>query len=69
MGKLLDREIIQDNIQIIQNYHEETKHHYHKYANALGHMDWDTQPDSISSIYWRRFDPLVASTPRSYSCL
>ena len=42
---MIDKEIIQDNIQIIQNYHEETKHHYHRYANAPGFMDWDTQPD------------------------
>ena len=42
---MIDKEIIQDNIQIIQNYHEETKHQYHRYANAPGFMDWDTQPD------------------------
>jgi len=26
-------------------YHERTKHHPHRYARALGYMDWDTQPD------------------------
>jgi len=36
---------IKDDIQIIKTYHEETKHHYYKFANALGYMDWDTQPD------------------------
>jgi len=26
-------------------YHERTKHHVHRYAAALGYMDWATQPD------------------------
>lgn len=26
-------------------YHERTKHHYFRYAAALGYMDWDTQPN------------------------
>ena len=37
-------------------YHERTKHHYHRFAKSLGHMDWATQPDPF-----RRYDgaPLV----------
>ncbi|MEK7199766.1 MAG: SagB/ThcOx family dehydrogenase [Bacteroidota bacterium] len=42
---MIDKEIIKDNIQIIKTYHEQTKHHYYRYANALGYMDWDSQPD------------------------
>ncbi|AZG37328.1 SagB/ThcOx family dehydrogenase [Shewanella psychromarinicola] len=26
-------------------YHERSKHHFHRYAAALGYMDWATQPD------------------------
>ncbi len=26
-------------------YHEETKHHFQRYARALGYMDWANQPD------------------------
>jgi SagB-type dehydrogenase family enzyme len=26
-------------------YHERTKHHFHRYAAALGYIDWATQPD------------------------
>ena len=26
-------------------YHERTKHHFHRYAAALGYLDWATQPD------------------------
>ena len=55
---MIDKEIIQDNIQIIQNYHEETKHHYHRYANALGFMDWDTQPDPFRRFIGADLIPL-----------
>lgn len=27
------------------HYHEETKHHYYRFARSLGYMDWDTQPN------------------------
>jgi len=37
--------LAKDNIQIIKNYHQETKHHHYKSANALGYMDWKNQPD------------------------
>ena len=26
-------------------YHEATKHHFHRYARALGYLDWDNQPN------------------------
>ena len=32
-------------IQTVKTYHEETKHHLHRYANALGYLDWNNQPD------------------------
>ena len=31
--------------QGIIRYHEETKHHYDRYARSSGHMDWDNQPN------------------------
>jgi SagB-type dehydrogenase family enzyme len=31
--------------QEIIRYHEETKHHYDRYARSSGHMDWDNQPN------------------------
>src|ERR1700687_115332 len=42
--------------QVVVAYHERTKHHYHRYAVALGYMDWAKQPDPF-----RRYDgaPLV----------
>jgi len=30
--------------QAIVRYHEETKHHYHRYARSAGTMDWENQP-------------------------
>jgi SagB-type dehydrogenase family enzyme len=42
--------------QVVVAYHERTKHHFHRYAAALGYMDWAQQPDPF-----RRYDgaPLV----------
>ncbi len=31
--------------QIAVEYHERTKHHFQRYARALGYLDWATQPD------------------------
>lgn len=28
-----------------KTYHEETKHHFHRYARSLGYMDWKNQPN------------------------
>ena len=35
----------------VRRYHEETKHHFYRYARALGYMDWANQPDPF-----RRFE-------------
>ncbi len=32
-------------IQMTIQYHEETKHHFHRYARSLEYLDWDTQPN------------------------
>jgi SagB-type dehydrogenase family enzyme len=31
--------------EVVIAYHERTKHHFHRFATALGYMDWATQPD------------------------
>src|SRR6266852_7080238 len=45
-----------DPLQAVMKYHEETKHHFFRYARALGYMDWANQPDPF-----RRYEgaPLV----------
>jgi SagB-type dehydrogenase family enzyme len=37
--------------EIMIDYHEQTKHHYHRFARSLGYLDWDTQPNPF-----RRFE-------------
>jgi len=27
------------------HYHEQTKHHFHRYARSLGFLDWASQPN------------------------
>ena len=29
---------------IVKDYHQQTKHHSHRYARSPGHLDWDNQP-------------------------
>ena len=45
-----------DPIDRIIRYHVQTKHHFNRYARALGYLDWANQPDPF-----RRFEgaPLV----------
>src|SRR5712671_6038213 len=31
--------------RVIADYHARTQHHLHRYAEALGYLDWATQPD------------------------
>jgi len=40
-----------DSIQMIHDYHENTKHPFPRFANSLGYLDWDTQPNPF-----RRFE-------------
>ena len=35
----------EDRLARVFHYHEETKHQFHRYARALGTMDWANQPD------------------------
>jgi SagB-type dehydrogenase family enzyme len=34
-----------ENIKIVYEYHDQTKHHPQHYARSLGYMDWANQPD------------------------
>jgi SagB-type dehydrogenase family enzyme len=34
-----------DSLAVVMRYHEETKHHFSRYARSLGYMDWANQPD------------------------
>ncbi len=43
-------------LEIVKQYHEQTKHEFNKYARSLGYMDWANQPDPF-----RRYEgaPLI----------
>lgn len=43
-------------VQVVIRYHQETKHHFFRYARSLGYLDWANQPDPF-----RRYEgaPLV----------
>ena len=32
-------------LELVKQYHEQTKHDFNRYARALGYMDWANQPD------------------------
>jgi SagB-type dehydrogenase family enzyme len=57
----LDREPVEtvptDPIDRVIHYHVQTKHHFNRYARALGYLDWANQPDPF-----RRFAgaPLIS---------
>jgi len=57
----LDREPVEtlptDPIDQVIRYHIQTKHHFNRYARALGYLDWANQPNPF-----RRFEgaPLIA---------
>ncbi|MFO0773857.1 MAG: SagB/ThcOx family dehydrogenase [Nitrospiraceae bacterium] len=38
-------------VEQTRRYHEETKHHFRRYARSLGYLDWANQPDPF-----RRYD-------------
>jgi len=45
-----------DPLDVVMQYHQETKHHFSRYARSLGYMDWANQPDPF-----RRYEgsPLI----------
>lgn len=34
-----------DPVDQVINYHNQTKHHFHRYSRSLGYLDWANQPD------------------------
>jgi len=43
----MDQELTRDQDTVLEviGYHQQTKHHFFRYARALGYMDWANQPD------------------------
>jgi SagB-type dehydrogenase family enzyme len=38
-------------LEMVMDYHEQTKHQYYRFARSLGYLDWDNQPNPF-----RRFE-------------
>jgi len=38
-------------VEAVLDYHEQTKHHYYRFARSVGYLDWDNQPEPF-----RRFE-------------
>ena len=56
MSFFLDMDAQQFN-QVVR-YHEETKHHYDRYAKSLGYMDWENQPNPFRTYQNTTIVPL-----------
>ena len=60
-----------DSLAEIIRYHEETKHHYHRYARSAGYMDWENQPNpfrfydqtAVVELPLLREDPRLTTYP------
>ena len=39
-----------DPLATVREYHDQTKHHFNRFARSLGYLDWATQPDPFRSF-------------------
>ena len=52
-----------DPLDVVMRYHQETKHHFSRYARALGYMDWANQPDPFRRYEGSPLIPLLRLKP------
>ena len=54
-----------DLLAAVREYHDQTKHHFKRFARSLGYLDWATQPDPFRSFDGSRridlIEPLLAA--------
>jgi SagB-type dehydrogenase family enzyme len=48
-----------DPLATVREYHEQSKHHFNRFARSLGYLDWATQPDPFRSFDGSRRIDLV----------
>ncbi len=48
-----------DPLAIVREYHEQTKHHFNRFARSLGYLDWATQPDPFRTFEGSRRIDLI----------
>ena len=49
-----------DPLATVRDYHNQTKHHFNRFARSLGYLDWATQPEPFRSFGGSRRIDLVA---------
>ncbi|THJ24973.1 MAG: SagB/ThcOx family dehydrogenase [Nitrospira sp. CG24E] len=52
-----------DPVDQVIRYHIQTKHHFNRYARALGYLDWANQPDPFRRFEGARLIPLPVLKP------
>lgn len=52
-----------DPVSRVIHYHNQTKHHFFRYARSLGHLDWANQPDPFRRFTDAPFFPLPRLKP------
>jgi len=52
-----------DPLDVVMRYHQETKHHFSRYARSLGYMDWANQPDPFRRYQGSPLIPLPLLKP------
>ncbi|HET8580649.1 MAG TPA: SagB/ThcOx family dehydrogenase, partial [Nitrospiraceae bacterium] len=52
-----------DPLEVVMLYHQETKHHFYRYARSLGYMDWANQPDPFRRYTGSPLVPLPLLKP------
>jgi len=52
-----------DPLEVVIRYHQETKHHFFRYARSLGYMDWANQPDPFRRYAGSPLIPLPLLKP------
>ena len=48
--------------QVVEAYHEATKHHFHRYARSAGRLDWANQPEPFRRFAGAEFVQLPLSS-------
>jgi|CXWL01.1.fsa_nt_gi SagB-type dehydrogenase family enzyme len=52
-----------DALSVVLRYHEQTKHHFNRYARSLGALDWANQPDPFRRYAGAPLVPLLLFGP------
>ena len=63
MESLQPRSVAGDRLEQVIRYHQETKHHFFRYARSLGYMDWANQPDPFRRFHGAPLIPLPILRP------